>query len=145
MVPYKTASSMLMDALNGTITMSSETKSPLVQHIAPGGLLKPIAVAWPTRLQELPNVPTWAELGMPNANIESWYGIILPAGASSEVVNILYTAMKQAAKDPELQEAIKNTGAYPRAVIAPDEFGKIIKQEAERHRKTVELGRVKLD
>ena len=145
MVPYKTASAMLMDALNGTVALSSETRPLLNQHIVPGGLLKPIAIAWPHRLPELPNVPTWTELGMPDANIESWYGIIVPAGTPPDVINTLYLAMKQAAKDPELQETIKNSGAYPRSVVPPEEFGRIIKQEAERHRKTVELGRVKLD
>ena len=132
MIPYKTGGQATMDALSGQVQMVMDSIGPMGQHMEAGGRLKPIAVAAEHRVSRFPNVPTFKELGMEDAGIVSWYGLVVPAGTPSHIVKKLNRAVIVAAKDPEVQEVFKNNDARLKA-SSPEEFSRFMRRELEKY------------
>ncbi len=85
-IPYKGGGQQLSDALAGHFELlSTNVAAAQRQHIR-SGQFKPLAVGAPQRLDSLPGVPTWAELGLPEANLASVFGLMAPAGTPPAVV-----------------------------------------------------------
>ncbi|HRM94839.1 MAG TPA: tripartite tricarboxylate transporter substrate binding protein, partial [Alicycliphilus sp.] len=79
-VPYKGSSQIVPDLLAGTVPMSMESSlATTLQHVR-AGKLKAIAVTSPQRAKALPDVPTVAESGYPGFEVETWFGLVAPAG-----------------------------------------------------------------
>ncbi|MFS8980917.1 tripartite tricarboxylate transporter substrate-binding protein [Cupriavidus necator] len=78
-----------------------------------GGRLKPLAMAARHRLKMLPNVPTYAEAGLPAMNNPSRIGLGAPAGTSPAIFDRINAAVKQALAEPEVIAAIEKQGAIP--------------------------------
>jgi tripartite-type tricarboxylate transporter receptor subunit TctC len=74
------------------------------------GLQRPLAVAAPTRLSGLPNVPTFGELGVPNYELRIWTGVLAPAGTPKEIVTKLDRAIQAMLRTPEVQREIADEG-----------------------------------
>lgn len=142
MIPYKTPAQLLTDSLAGQVDMMYETKTGFGQHLFTGGKLKPIAVSWPSRLSDLPTVPTMLELGIPGANKTTWYGIVAPAGTPSNITKKINLAIHQAVKDPEFLETLKSNGAYVVPILGPAEFKKQLKHEFEGYQTIINTGRI---
>jgi tripartite-type tricarboxylate transporter receptor subunit TctC len=96
-----------------------------------GGLLRPIAVASSKRLTVLPNVPTFNEAGVPMV-ASAWYGIVLPAGASAEVVNRLNAEINKILKSKEVSNKLVDMGAEVMGGTSA-EFVKFTSSELKRY------------
>lgn len=132
MIPYKTGGQATMDALSGQVQMVIDSIGPMGQHMEAGGRLKPIAVAADQRVSRFPNTPTFKELGMEDAGIVSWYGLVVPAGTPAHIVKKLNRAVLVAVKDPEVQEVFKNNDAKLKA-SSPEDFSRFIKRELVKY------------
>lgn len=106
-VPYKGSGPAAQDLVAGHIDMMIDTGS--LGSIR-GGLLRPIAVASAKRLSVLPNVPTFNEAGVPMV-ASAWYGVVLPAGASADVVNRLNTEINKILSTKEINNKLVDMGA----------------------------------
>ncbi|NTV86844.1 MAG: ABC transporter substrate-binding protein, partial [Burkholderiaceae bacterium] len=108
------------------------------------GKLIPIVVAAPQRLTQLPNVPTFKEVGLEPVNRMAYYGIYGPKGLPKEVVDKINSGVKKAMEDPAVRKRIEDTGSL---VVAntPDQFAAQIKAEYEVYKKVVEESKLKLD
>ena len=112
-IPYKGGGQQLNDALGGQFEILSTNAGPTVmQHIA-SGKLKPLAVGAPQRLDTLPNVPTLTELGFPQANSTSLFGIFAPAKTPADVLQRLNQAFNQALAMPDIQAKLKASDNVP--------------------------------
>ena len=140
-IPYKTGPQVVMDTLNNQVQILFETVPTSWQHIQ-SGRLRPMAVAWRTRLPELPNVPTLLELGLEDANITAWYGIAVPSGTPPEIVKKLNLAIKEAVKDPEFLEKMKSQQAMP-DYSTPEEMKKTLQREVAKHKRAIATGRIR--
>lgn len=130
-VPYKGSSQIVPDLLSGTVLMSMESSlATTLQHIR-SGKLKALAVTSPTRSRALPDVPTVAESGYPGFEVETWFGLIAPAGTPPAIVQKLHDAWAAGAKTAEAQAAFDNISGNLRAT-SPQEFSAFIKAENER-------------
>lgn len=130
-VPYKGSSQIISDLLSGEIQLSMESSLvTTLQHIK-AGKLKALAVTSPTRSEALPDVPTVAELGYPGFAVETWFGLVAPAGTPQEVVQTLQNAWAEGAKTAESRNAFKNISANLR-VTSPQEFAAFIQSENDR-------------
>jgi tripartite-type tricarboxylate transporter receptor subunit TctC len=86
-----------------------------------GGKLRPLFVAGPDRLPQLPDVPTAAEAGVPSVQLQSWFAFVTPKGAPRENVEYLNRLAAKALARPEVVQKIAATGAVPmRSISAPD-------------------------
>jgi tripartite-type tricarboxylate transporter receptor subunit TctC len=106
--------------------------------------LIPIVVAAPQRLSQLPNVPTFKEVGLEPVNRMAYYGIYGPKGLPREVVDKVNAAVRKALEDPAVRKRIEDTGSI---IIAntPEQFAAQIKAEFEVYKKVVDTAKLKLD
>lgn len=109
-VPYKGLGPALNDLMAGQIDVVFDNM-PSSGGLIAGNKLRALAVSSPSRLAALPDVPTYAEVGLEPMNEMSWYGLGAPAGLSPEVLSKLSAAAEKALKNPELIKTIEQQGA----------------------------------
>jgi tripartite-type tricarboxylate transporter receptor subunit TctC len=112
-IPYKGGGQQLSDALAGHFeVLSTNVAAVPLQHIR-GGRFKPLAVGAPARLRVLPEVPTLAELGFPQANLTSLFGIFAPGATPVEIVRRLNLEINAVLRQPEFQERLTSVSNIP--------------------------------
>ena len=106
--------------------------------------LIPIVVAAPQRLTQLPNVPTFKEVGLEPVNRMAYYGIYGPKGLPREIVDKVNAGVRKALEDPAVRKRIEDTGSL---IVAntPEQFAAQIKAEFEVYKKVVDSAGLKLD
>jgi tripartite-type tricarboxylate transporter receptor subunit TctC len=92
------------------------------------GLQKPLAVAAPNRLAELPQVPTFAEVGLPHYELRIWTGVLAPAGTPEAIVGMLNDAVQAILRSPEIKKEIAEEGGEAGATT-PQSFADFIDSE----------------
>jgi tripartite-type tricarboxylate transporter receptor subunit TctC len=140
-IPYRGAGPALNDTVGGQVSMIFDNL-PSTLPFVQGGKLRPIAVAAPKRVEVLPNVPTFAELGIKDANIMAWYGLVAPAKTPDDIVKKIYEAAVKAIQTPEVRERFRNAGATP-AGNTPQEYARQIASEMETWRRVVKVQNIK--
>lgn len=112
-VPYKGGGQQLNDALSGQFELLSTNVAPLqLQHVA-AGRFKPLAVGAPRRLDVLPEVPTFAELGLPQANIGSLFGLFAPGGTPPALLDRLNAEINQVLASPAIRDRLVASDNLP--------------------------------
>lgn len=109
-VPYKGLGPALNDLIAGQIDVVFDNM-PSSGGLIAGNQLRALAVSSPKRLANLPNVPTYAEVGLQPMNDMSWYGLGAPAGLDAAVLNKLSVAARTALQNPKLIKTIEQQGA----------------------------------
>jgi tripartite-type tricarboxylate transporter receptor subunit TctC len=136
-VPYKGTGPALYDALTGQIPIIYENFPSSLPHIQSGKLI-PIAVATPERLAQLPNVPTFKEVGLEPLNRMFFYGVYGPKGMSKEVVEKLNSSLRQVFTDSNVRKKINEMGSIV-VMNSSDQFKAQIKSEYEVSKKLVQF------
>jgi tripartite-type tricarboxylate transporter receptor subunit TctC len=132
-VPYKGVGPALNDTLGWQVNLLFDNLPSSLPHIQ-SGRLRALAVASPARLDALPNVPTFAEAGVPELNDPSWFGLVGPAKLPPAVVSRVHDAVDKTLAAADLREHMRSAGAVP-AGNTPEQFAGQIRAEVERHRK----------
>jgi tripartite-type tricarboxylate transporter receptor subunit TctC len=142
-IPYRGAGPALNDTVAGQVPMIFDNLPSALPFIKDGRLI-PIVVAAPQRLAQLPNVPTFKEVGLEPVNRMAYYGIYGPKGLPKEVTDKVYAAVKKTLELPDVKKRIEDTGSL---IVAntPEQFGAQIKAEYEVYKKVVEQQKLKLD
>jgi tripartite-type tricarboxylate transporter receptor subunit TctC len=142
-IPYRGAGPALNDTVAGQVPMIFDNLPSALPFIKDGRLV-PIVVAAPSRLPQLPNVPTFKEVGLEPVNRMAYYGIYGPKGLPKDVVDKVNAAVKATVALPEVKARIEGTGSL---IVAnsPAEFAAQIKAEYEVYKKVVEAQKLKLD
>lgn len=141
-VPYKGGSLAATDLMGGHITMMFEMGYSALPAIQ-GKKVHPIAVTSAKRLDVLPDVPTLAEAGLPGFESYNWQGIIAPAGTPKPIIERLNTEFNRILQDPEVQQAIAQTGSQAGGG-SPEDFGAFIKSETAKWAEVIKAGDIKL-
>jgi tripartite-type tricarboxylate transporter receptor subunit TctC len=129
-VAYKGAAPAVQDLLAGHVQLFFDQLFMLDPHFK-DGKLKPLVTTSPTRLAALPDVPTATELGLPQLTLQSWSGMVAPAGTPPEIVNYLNREFNKVLDLPEIREAIVSRGLEPMKGT-PESFAKIIRDDYPR-------------
>jgi tripartite-type tricarboxylate transporter receptor subunit TctC len=142
-IPYRGAGPALNDTVAGQVPIIFDNLPSALPFIQTGKLV-PIVVAAPQRLPQLPNVPTFKEIGLEPVNRMAYYGILGPKNLPKEVVDKVSAGVKKALQDPAVVKRIQDTGSL---VVAntPDEFAAQMKAEFEVYKKVVDQQKLKLD
>ncbi|HEY4370812.1 MAG TPA: tripartite tricarboxylate transporter substrate binding protein [Burkholderiales bacterium] len=142
-VPYKGTGPAMTDLLAGTVDMFITTPPPLVGYIN-NGKLKGLAVTGRKRLDSLPSVPTSAEAGYPSFQVESWFGVLAPAGTPPEIVNRLSSEIKKIVESDSFRKKAIEQGAES-TYMNPPEFTQYIKTELVKWDKVIKAAHISLD
>lgn len=142
-VPYKSQSQEIPDLLSGQIATSYAYYPVLAPHLR-SGKLRALAVASTQRLAALPEVPTFAEAGLPGIEGKGWMGVMVPLGTPEPVIRRLHQAFAAALKSPEIVEQWLASGAEPGG-NTPEEFAAYINDEYQRWGKLVRERGIKID
>jgi tripartite-type tricarboxylate transporter receptor subunit TctC len=142
-IPYRGAGPALNDTVAGQVPVIFDNLPSAMPFIQTGKLI-PIVVAAPQRLKQLPNVPTFAEVGLAPVNRMAYYGIYGPKGLPKEVVDKVSAGVKKALEDPAVRKRIEDTGSV---IVAntPEQFSEQIKAEFEVYKKVVQANKLTLD
>jgi tripartite-type tricarboxylate transporter receptor subunit TctC len=140
-VPYKGAVA-LNDLLNGEqVHFMFATIPSVIQHVR-SGRLKGIAVTTKTRSASSPDLPAIAELGYPDFEASSWFGLLGPAGMPREIAMKIQAEVVRVLKIPEIRDKLIQQGVDP-VGSTPDEFAAYIKSETEKWAKVVKMAGAK--
>jgi tripartite-type tricarboxylate transporter receptor subunit TctC len=112
-VPYKGGGQQLTDALGGQFELLSTNVAPAQLTHIEAGRFKPLAVGAPQRLEVLAHVPTFAELGLPQANITSLFGLFAPGGTPPPVLDRLNAEINAAVRSPPIQKRLLASDNLP--------------------------------
>src|ERR1700736_4082114 len=123
-VPYRGAAPAVNDLLGQQVQMVFLDLPVILPHIK-AGALRPIALGAPERAPTAPDVPTTAEVGMPELLIENWYGMIAPAGTPEKIVAALNRLANEAMADPGGTQKLADQGLTV-AGDTPEQFRSFI-------------------
>jgi tripartite-type tricarboxylate transporter receptor subunit TctC len=142
-IPYRGAGPALNDTVAGQVPIIFDNLPSALPFIQSGRLV-PIVVAAPQRLPQLPNVPTFKEIGLEPVNRMAYYGVMGPKNLPKEVVDKISAGVKKALQEPGVTKRINDTGSL---VVAnsPQEFAAQMKAEFEVYKKVVDQQKLKLD
>ena len=142
-IPYRGAGPALNDTVAGQVPMIFDNMPSALPFIKDGRLIA-IVVAAPQRLAQLPNVPTFKEVGLEPVNRMAYYGIYGPKGLPKEVVDKVSMAVRKTLEDPAVKKRIEETGSL---IVAntPEQFAAQIAAEFEVYKKVVALQKLTLE
>jgi tripartite-type tricarboxylate transporter receptor subunit TctC len=142
-IPYRGAGPALNDTVAGQVPMTFDNMPSALPFIQSNRLI-PIVVAAPQRLTQLPNVPTFKEVGLEPVNRMAYYGIYGPKGLPRDVVDKVNAGVRKALEDPAVRKRIEDTGSL---IVAntPEQFAEQIKAEFDVYKKVVDSAKLKLE
>lgn len=112
MVPYRGTGPALQDVIAGNVDLICDQPVATGPHVA-SGALKAYAMATKARVSQLPNVPTFAESGLPGFELAVWHGVYAPKGTPAAIVTRLNTALRHALVDPNVVKRFQEMGVVP--------------------------------
>jgi tripartite-type tricarboxylate transporter receptor subunit TctC len=140
-VPYKSAAQSYPDMIQGSIAMIFDALPSAIQHIK-AGKAKPLAMMSDRRAALVPDVPTFAEAGYPEATLRLWVGLHGPANLPAPVVQKLNDTAARAVASPDLRERFAAVGADPFST-SQREFAEMVRSDVERLGKTMAAAGIK--
>ena len=129
-VPYKSQGLEIPDLLSGQIDASFAYYPVLAPHLQ-SGRVRALAVASGQRLAALPDVPTFAEAGLPGIEGKGWMGVMVPVGTPEPIIRRLHEELARILRAPDVVEQWTTSGAEPGG-NRPEEFAAAIRDEHER-------------
>lgn len=138
-VAYRGSNPAITDLLAGQIDLLWDQVTNAIQQVQ-GGMLHGIAITSTARLDELKDVPTTAELGMPEINYTMWHGLYVAKGTPKEIIAALNDALRKAVTEPEVVAKFKQLGTmpYPDKELTPEAHAKLFAADLPRVAKLVE-------
>ena len=136
-IPYKGAGQQMTDALGGQFELISTNMSPAVKGHLANGAFVPLAIAAPARVDDLPDLPTFSELGYAGANQMSVFGFYAPGKTPEAIVTKLNAEINQVIETPEIQKLLAESNNIP-ATTTPQKFADDIQKELASNRELVE-------
>ncbi len=142
-IPYKSSNEMILSVMSGQSAMTIADGPPTVPQVK-AGKVKAVAVTGRERSAELPEVPTMAEAGYPNVNVELWSGVFAPAATPPAIVDKLRKAFAQTIADPGVAQKLRALAVNPGGAT-PDEFRRIIDNDIVKFRDVVQAAHLKFE
>ena len=142
-VPYKGAGPQLIDVISGNVSVGFTSLTATVPHVR-AGRLKALLVTSKERKSAAPDVPTVAELGMPEMEIcAGWFGFFAPARTPKAIVSRLHDEVVKAVEAPDTQSRFVNQGLDPATTATIDDFAAILKADLVKWAKIIKQAGIK--
>ena len=142
-VPYKGSGQAIADVLAGQVQVFITTPPSVMQHVQTGKL-KALAVTGKIRHPGMPQVPTVAEAGLSNFELESWVAIYAPAGTPAAVLQKLSGDLKRAMDMPETRQRADAAGIEVR-YLSPADTTRVLERETADWAKAIKAANIRMD
>lgn len=142
-VPYKSTPPALEDIIGGRISMMLADFTTAMPHVS-AGTLRPLAVSRIKRSALFPDLPTMDEAGIKGFNLDTWAGLVAPAGTPPQVIAKLNAALRPIIESPQVQARFKNVG-FEGFSSTPEELGDFIKTQLALWGKMIKDANVQLE
>ena len=139
-VPYKALGVELPDLISGQVSSAFSYWSVLMPHVK-AGKLRILAVTSAKRLEVLPDMPTFAEAGLPGLEAYAWQGVFAPTGTPKAVVDRLNAGIAAILNAPELRKQIIDGGSEAGG-DSPEEFAAFTRAERQRWGKVIQDAKI---
>jgi tripartite-type tricarboxylate transporter receptor subunit TctC len=143
-VPYKGGSRAIQSVMAGDTQVTFGT-SPSVLPQAKGGRLRVLAVSTRERSPLVPDIPGMREAGLPEYNLEFWYGMFVPAGTPAPIVKKIYEATVTAMQNPAVKAALAREGTEVSLSPSPEAFNSFLAEDGKFWVGLVKSAKVKVD
>ncbi len=141
LIPYKGGAPAVNDLVAGNVNLLAATIATYGGFVK-SGRLRLLATSGPARHPDYPDVPTFAEAGMPGVEYEQWFGMMAPANLPQPVSNSLGAAIAEAIKEPDVRERFNRLALDP-FFVGPREFNARVLGDAARWKKVVDDAGIK--
>jgi len=142
-VPYKGTGPAVVDLLGGQVPMMFSSVGPVAQYIKSGQLI-PLAVTGEVRSPALPNVPTLSELGLAQATVIGYWGVMAPAGTPNDITEKLSKSINDAIKRPDVNQRLVGLGIDPTFEMGA-RYGKILNTEIPKWAQVIKQANIRID
>lgn len=142
-VPYKGSGPAAVDTMGGQLPLAMVDVASAITQVK-AGRLKALAVTTAKRIGVAPDVPTFAEAGLPGYEATGWFGVVMPAGTPPNIIGRMNAELVAALKSREIRERVIAAGAEP-SPSTPEEFGALIRSEIVKWAEVVQASGAKLD
>ncbi|WP_028600897.1 tripartite tricarboxylate transporter substrate binding protein [Ottowia thiooxydans] len=142
-VPYKGIGHAFTDLMGGSLQMTLPTLASVLPHIR-GGKMRALAITSAARSPLAPEIPTAAEAGLADFQLEAWYGLLGPANMPAAVVSKLNTELNWALTQPDIKEAMAREAATT-TPGTPEQFTSLMKSEVNRWSKLITEKNIQID
>jgi tripartite-type tricarboxylate transporter receptor subunit TctC len=142
-VTYKGGGPALVDLIAGRVQVMLDTAASAMPHVR-GGKLRALAITGPKRSSEYPDLPTFAEAGLPQYDTNAWYSMHAPAGTPPEVVRRLNAELVASLKDADVQARFKQLSTEP-VGNTPEEFAAFVRAELDKYARIIKSAGIRLD
>jgi len=140
-VPFNSAGLAIGSTIAGHTLIAFTTPPPVVPQVK-DGKLRALAVASKRRVSALADVPTMAEAGYPGIEGEAWFAVIVPAGTSKDIINLLHREIVRLIVLPDIKEKLAALGFDP-VGTTPEECASLFKSEIEKWGKVIRSAGIK--
>ena len=142
-IPYKGSAPAVTDLIGGQVNVLFDNVPNVIQHVK-AGKMKPLAVTGTKRSSQAPEVPTMQEAGVPEYEVNVWFGVLATAGTPPEVVAKLNAETVRVLNLPEVRERFRTLGVD---VIAssPEQFAQHLNSEIAKWGKVVREAKIRID
>ncbi len=142
-VAYKGAGPAVQDVLAGNVQMTVATP-PSVAGFVPTGQVRALAVASKTRLPLLPDVPTTAEAGFPDFELDAWVALFAPAGTPDSVVATLTEAVRKTMDTERVQQSLAAAGVQVR-YMTPEQLNQQVRKDIDYWQPVIRKAGITID
>ncbi len=142
-IPYKGSGPLVSNLIGGQVQVSFQVPISVIPQVK-SGKLKAIAITGETRSAAMPQVPTFAEAGLPGMELTGWFGIVAPAGTPKEVIAKMSKEMALILAMPDTQDFLVKQGSEA-FVSTPEQVNARIKSDVAKYAKIIKAANVTLD
>lgn len=142
-IPYKGAAPLLNDLLGGQVDSAFVDVTSAYPYLT-SGKFKILGITGTQRYKAIPNVPTFAEQGLPGFEPSGWFALFLPANAPKDVTSRMATEVARIVKQPEISQKLAGMGLQP-VGSAPQELAAVVSGDMPKWAKIVQDAHIQLD
>ena len=142
-IPYKGGGPGVTDLIGGQVQLAFNNTLTLLPHIR-SGKIRALGVGGDERISVLPQLPTFAELGLPGYSVKNWFGVVVPPRTSKEIVDKLAGEIIRIQGMADFKQKLGAQGVEP-FVNGPGEFAALIASESAKYARIIKAANIKLE
>ena len=142
-IPYKGAAPVLVDLIGGQVQMFFSVPVNILSHVH-GGKMKALAVTGKSRLTALPQMPTFAEAGLPGFDVKTWNGVLAPANTPKAIVAKMSAEIAGMLAVPAHRDRLENLGMIT-MISTPAQFAEMINADRATYLNVIKTANIRVD